>query len=54
MKDNRYYEEIEIEEVSEFRPNNNEENGIPFDEYEKEKEEINDLYKRVYEFGYFD
>ena len=47
------YEEVEIEEVVEIRANGNEEDGIPFDEYE-ERIEITKLYKAVYEFGYFD
>ena len=53
MMINRMYEEVEIEEVVEFRANGNAENGIPFDEYE-ERIEINKLYQAVYEFGYFD
>lgn len=53
MMINRMYEEVEIEEVVEFRANGNEEEGIPFDEYE-EKRAINELYRAVYEFGYFD
>lgn len=53
MMINKCYEEVEVEEVVEFRTNGNEEDGVPFDEYE-EKKAINELYRAVYAFGYFD